>query len=333
MIIKKLRMTFRSPVIHGFALALLLPFCSAQAQTKWPQRPVTMVVSQPGGASPDVMARMISDRIAPHLGQSMVIENKPGGGNVIGALAVARATPDGYTLYFATSAAMVLNPFLMENLPYDPLKDFVPIAFIARSHQLLVAGPNVSASNLREFIELDRKTPGKLSIAIDGPRNLAGIIAASINLRAGTNFVMVPYSNINSGVQDVMAGRVEAGVFSISIVEALMRDGKLKPLALVADQPVAALPKIPLAKTDIPGLEFGGWFMILAPTGTPPAIVSQLNAAVGEALRDKAVTDLAPKLGFDLGSGARTPEAASAFLKREYALWRETIDKLGIKRQ
>lgn len=333
MVINKRRKVFRFSFINGLALAVLLPFLCAQAQTKWPQRAVTMVVSQPGGASPDVMARMISERIAPHLGQAMVIENKPGGGNVIGALAAARATPDGYTLYFATSAAMVLNPFLMENLPYDPLKDFVPIAFIAHSHQLLVAAPNVPAANLRELIELDRKTPGKLSIAVDGPRNLAGIIAAAINVRAGTNFVLVPYSNIGSGVQDVMAGRVEAGVFSTSIVEALMSEGKLKPLALVADQPVAALPKIPLAKSDVPGLAFGGWFMILAPTGTSPAIISQLNKAIGEALRDKAVTDLAPKLGFDLGSGARTPEDASAFLKREHELWRETIKSLGFKPQ
>src|SRR5262249_32162721 len=155
-------------------VAFLLSAVAAEAQD-WPQRPIVMVVSQSAGASPDIMARLLANSLSEQLGQGVVVENKAGGGNVIGASAVARSAPDGYTFFFATSAALVGNPFLMKNLTYDPVKDFEPVALVTRSHQVVVVHPGLAAKTLAELIALDKAAPGKLSIAVDGPRNLAGV--------------------------------------------------------------------------------------------------------------------------------------------------------------
>ncbi|HEY8578469.1 MAG TPA: tripartite tricarboxylate transporter substrate binding protein, partial [Beijerinckiaceae bacterium] len=214
------------------AAAVLAAACAgAQAQGKFPERPVTMVVSQAAGASPDVMARLLSERVGRELNQSLVVENKPGAGNVIGATAVARAAPDGYTIFFATSAALATNPYMMKNLPYDPVKDFAPVALVARSVQAIVANPALPAQTLGELIKMDKAKDGSLSIAVDGPRNLAGVTAQALNKRADIKLLSVPYPNINNGIQDVLNGRVEIGVFSVSTVETHIRSGGLKALA------------------------------------------------------------------------------------------------------
>jgi tripartite-type tricarboxylate transporter receptor subunit TctC len=314
--------------------ATFFPIGGAIAAGEWAQRPVTLIVSQPGGASPDVMARMLAERITANTGQAMIIENKPGAGNAIGATAAARAIPDGTTLYFATSAALVLNPFLMANLTYDPMTSFTPVAFIAKSNQLIVTKASTPAANLAELVALEKRQSGKLSIAVDGPRNLAGLIALALNQKAKTNFVLVPYNNITSGVQDVMAGRVEAGVFSVSIVESLIREGSLKALAAVADAPISSMPEVPLAKETVEGLDYSGWFMVLAPAGTPKNTINVINAAFKAAVADPKLRELAPKLGFELSpTEVGSPEQAAEILKAEYGAWKTVIDQLGLKPQ
>lgn len=306
----------------------------AQGTGAWSQRPVTVIVSQPGGASPDVMARLLAERITAATGQAMIIENKPGAGNAIGATAAARATPDGTTLYFATSAALVLNPFLMANLTYDPIAGFAPVAFIAKSSQLIVTRSGAPVSNLADLIAQEKARSGSLSVVVDGPRNLAGLIALALNQKAGTNFIPVPYNNITSGVQDVMAGRVELGVFSVSIVESLIREGNLKAIAAVADTPLASMPNVPLAKDTVKGLDYTGWFMVMAPAGTPKEVVQSINAAFKAAVADPKVAELAPKLGFDLPTGGvASPEQAKKFLDAEYEIWKSATSQLGLKPQ
>ena len=151
-----------------FACALTLLVSQQAFAQSWPQRPVTLIVSQSAGASPDVMARMITNKLGAALGQSFVVENKPGAGNVIGAQAAARSAPDGYTFFFATSAALVTNPYMVKNLSYDPVKDFVPVALVTRSHQIVVVHPDVPAKTLPELIALDKAAPGKIAMAVDG---------------------------------------------------------------------------------------------------------------------------------------------------------------------
>jgi tripartite-type tricarboxylate transporter receptor subunit TctC len=304
------------------------------AAQSWPQRPVTFIVSQSAGASPDVMARMIANKLSAALGQSVIVENKPGAGNVIGAQAAARAAPDGYTFFFATSAALVTNPYMVKNLSYDPVKDFVPVALVTRSHQVIVAHPDVAAKSLADLIALDKKEPGKLSISVDGARNLAGVTAAALNKRAGTQMVLVPSVNINNGLQDTITGRTQVGIFSASIVEAHVRSGGVRTPATASTHRLVSAPDVPAAAETLPGFDFSGWFMVMAPAGTPAEIVKKLNAAIGEATRDTQVRDLAPKLGFELDpKGVGTPEDAAEFLKTQLALWAKTTQELGIEPQ
>lgn len=315
----------------AFTLALTLPTI---AQEKWPTRPVTLVVSQAAGASPDVMARMLAEKLGKELGESVIVENKPGGGNVIGAQAVARAKPDGYTFFFATSAALVTNPFMMKDLPYNPLKDYAPVVLVTRSNQLMVAHPSVQAKTLAELIALEKKNPGKMSIAVDGPRNLAGVTALAFNKATGTSFVLVPYPNINNGLQDVINGRAEVGVFSVSIVESQVRAGTVKAIAMAAPKRVSAFPDVPAAGETIPGFDFAGWFMVVAPAGTPADIVNKMNAAIDRAMKDQAIKDMAPKLGFDVNpAGLGSPKDAANFLTSQMSLWAKTTKELGIEPQ
>ena len=320
-------------LLATLGIALVAQTATAHAQD-WPQRPITMLVSQPAGASPDVMARLIAERMSKSLGQTVIIENKPGAGNVIGASAAARAAPDGYTLFFATSAALVTNPFMMKNLPYDPVKSFAPIALVTRSYQLIVVNPAVAAKTLPELIALEKKSPGTFSMSVDGPRNLAGVAGQALNKHANTKFVMIPSTNPNAGVQDVMTGRTQVGVFSISIVEALVRAGSLRAIAVASSGRATNMSDVPTVAETLPGFDFQGWFMLMVPAGTSSDIIKRVNAAVDAATKDPQVKDLAVKLGFDLRpSGVGSPQDAAAFLQQQLVLWEKTTKDLGIEPQ
>ena len=325
-------MTFsrRALTLGAFAIGFGAIATSAQAQA-WPQKPLSLIVSQAAGASPDVMARMLADRLARRLGQGVIIENKPGGANVIGATAAARAAPDGYTFFFATSAALVTNPFLIEKMTYDPIKDFAPVTLVTRSHQVIVANPEVPVKNLAELVAYDKANPGKLSIAVDSPRNLAGVTAQALNRRAGLNLVLVPYPNINVGLQDTIAGRAGIGVFSMSIVETQIREGKVRALALASNKRADNMPNVPAAAETIPNFDFSGWFMLMAPAGTPDAIIQKMNAEVREVVKDEKIREMGPKLGFGIETG--TPAEAAKFLQEQTDTWRKITSELGLKRQ
>jgi tripartite-type tricarboxylate transporter receptor subunit TctC len=318
----------------GFLAFLVVAGVTAtapSAQSTWPQRPITMIVSQAPGASPDVFARLLAEKLNALLKQPVIIDNKPGAGNAIGAQAAARAVPDGHTFFFATSAALSMNPFLMKNLPYDSVNDFVPVALVTRSHQILVAHPDVPANSLAEVIALARKDPDKYSIVIDGPRNLSGVIVRLLKSRAGINLTEVPYSNVPSSLQDVMSGRIAFGLYSVSVAEALVKDGKLKVIATASAEGNNTFPTAePVART-LPGFDFLGWFMVVAPKGTPEPVIAEMHKAIGAAVGDPAVLALAPKLGFDIDpKGIGTREDARRFLAAQLDLWSRTTKDLGL---
>lgn len=195
-------------LLAGITLCLWSPVVAQS----WPQRPVSIVVPQPAGNSPDVLCRVIADKLSQALGQQFVVENRAGAANLVGTRFVAHAAPDGYTFLFATSAALVMNPYTFKKLSYDPIKDFIPVAMVARSNHVVLVNPEVKAKTLAELIALEKSAPGSLSIAVDGPRNLSGLIAQSINKQAGTGFVLVPYNATTNAVQDSITGRVQATI-------------------------------------------------------------------------------------------------------------------------
>ena len=320
-----------SVIAVGFAMAFQV--APSKAET-WPQRPITFIVSQPAGASPDIMARLVADRLSQILKQPVIVENKPGGGNTVGAHAAASAAPDGTKFFFATSASLVTNPFLMKSIPYDPIKDFVPIALIARSHQVVAVNPGLPIKSLADLIAYDKKEPGKLSMAADGPRNISGVIALALNKRAGMSLVQVSYPNPTQGLQDVAAGHVGVGVFAVSTIDSFVRDGRLRLIADASKERGAAFPDVPAVAETLAGFDFLGWFMVMAPAGTPAEIVAKMSEALDAVAQDAKVQELAPTLGFEVSAkGLGGPEAATRYLKEQMDLWGKTTQDLGIERQ
>lgn len=312
--------------------AVALVAAGSASAADWPQRPVTVIVPQAAGNSPDVLCRIIADKLSRSLGQQFIVENRPGAANVVGTQAVARANPDGYTLLFATSAALVTNPYTIKALTYDPVKDFVPVAMVAKSHHVLLVNPNVKAKTLAELVELEKAAPGSLSIAVDGPRNISGLIAQAINRQAGTKLALVPYNTISQAVQDSITGRTPVTIQSASVVEPFIKEGSLRPIAVAGSERIGSLPDVPAIGETLKDADLQGWFMVMAPAGTPGEIVDKLSAAISTALTEKDVVERAPTLGFELQKGENvTPAGAKAFLATQLASTGEIIKSLGIE--
>ena len=297
----------RRLLLAGAAFCFSFP---AFAQS-WPQRPVTVVVPQPAGNSPDVMCRLITEKLSRTFGQQFVVENHPGAANLVGTQSVARAAPDGYTFLFATSAALVTNPYTFKKLPYDPVKDFVPVAMAARSNHVLLVNPEVKANSLPELIKLEKSAPGSLSLAVDGARNLSGLIAQAINKHAGTGFVLIPYNTTTNAVQDAISGRVQVTIQSASIAEAFIRAGTLRPIAVAGAKRLDSLPDVPAISETLQSVDLQGWFMFMAPVGTPAEIVEKLSAEIARALESPDVRERAPTLGFDVRIGDAVTKAGA----------------------
>jgi tripartite-type tricarboxylate transporter receptor subunit TctC len=315
-------------LLAGAALCLASPVVAQS----WPQRPVSIVVPQPAGNSPDVLCRVIADKLSRTLGQQFVVENRPGAANLVGTQSVARAAPDGYTFLFATSAALVMNPYTFKKLAYDPIKDFIPVAMVARSNHVVLVNPGVKAKTLPELIALEKSAPGSLSMAVDGPRNLSGLIAQSINKQAGTGFVLVPYNTTTNAMQDSITGRVQATIQAASIAESFITAGTLRAVAVAGSKRIASLPNVPAISETLKSVDLQGWFMLMAPAGTPTDIVEKLSSEIAHALNSAEVQDRAPALGFDVGVGdAVTPAGAKRFLETELAATGKVIQELGIQ--
>ena len=315
-------------LLAGAALCLASPVVAQS----WPQRPVSIVVPQPAGNSPDVLCRVIADKLSRTLGQQFVVENRPGAANLVGTQSVARAAPDGYTFLFATSAALVMNPYTFKKLAYDPIKDFIPVAMVARSNHVVLVNPGVKAKTLPELIALEKSAPGSLSMAVDGPRNLSGLIAQSINKQAGTGFVLVPYNTTTNAMQDSITGRVQATIQAASIAESFITAGTLRAVAVAGRKRIASLPNVPAISETLKSVDLQGWFMLMAPAGTPTDIVEKLSSEIARALNSAEVQERAPALGFDVGVGdAVTPAGAKRFLETELAATGKVIQELGIQ--
>ena len=323
------RFTRRAALV-GAATLLAGP---AWAQA-WPQRPVTVIVPQAAGNSPDVLCRVITDRLSRALGQQFVVENRPGAANVVGVQAAARAAPDGYTFLFATSAALVTNPYTFKTLSYDPVRDFEPVAMVARSNHVLLVHPSVKANTLAELIALEKAAPGSMSMAVDGPRNLSGLMGQYLNKVAGTSFVMVPYNTIANAIQDSITARTQVTIQSASVAETHIREGALRPLAVAGSKRISAVPGVPAIAETLPSIDLQGWFMVLAPAKTPADIVQRLSAEIGKVLTDPEVQRSAATLGFEIDpNGPVAPSAATEFLKKELASSGRIINELGIEPQ
>lgn len=293
------------------------PACAAG----WPDKPVRLILSQPPGSGPDNVARVLGERLARDWGQSVVVDNKPGGQNTIGAQAAARAAADGYHLYFATTAALVTNRLLFRSLPYDPLQDFVPVAFVGRSAFALVVAGDSPFKSLADFVAAAKAAPGQLTLANEGPRTFGGIIARLINARAGIDSNLVPYPSVAVALQNLMGGHVQAAVADMASSAQLVKQGRLRFLAVTSPQRKPGWDGVPALAETLPGFDMVGWFAVVAPRGTPGEVIERVNRDIGRALADPVLADRIHTIGPDTGGSDGRPEQLAAWLDGEHRRW------------
>jgi tripartite-type tricarboxylate transporter receptor subunit TctC len=316
-----------------FVLALLAITSStlglANAQN-WPIKPVRFIVSQAAGGTPDIICRILTDRLSQALGQQFVVENRPGGANIVGAQTAAHAAPDGYTYFFATAAALVSNPYTFKSLPYDPANDFVPVGMIAKNPFFMLAHPNVNATTLTELVALEKTDPGKLTYATDGPRNFSGMLASWINKLAGINILQVPYATMPQGIQDAIAGRVQLVILAPASAAPFISRGDLRPLAVSSAKRVPGYEKVPSLAETLPGIELTGWFAIVGPKGTPADIIFKLHRELDRILKDPEVAQKLAGLGF-YTEGADTPEGTRGYIRSQLETWGRVTRDIGLE--
>jgi tripartite-type tricarboxylate transporter receptor subunit TctC len=310
-------------------LPLLLATGSADAQS-WPTKPIKFIVSQAAGGTPDIICRLLADRLSRVLGQQAIVENRPGAGNTIGAQAAARAAPDGYSFFFATAAALVTNPYTSKSLPYDPIADFVPVAMVAKGPFIVLSHPSVPAKTLGELFAYDKQNPGKLAYATDGPRNFSGIVAAWLNKLGGVDILQVPYATMPQGVQDTLAGRVPLTILAVPSAAPHIGSGALRPLAVTSLKRLSNYPDVPAISESFPGVEVIGWFVIAAPAGTPAEVITRVNRELDKILKDPEIVGQLATVGF-FTEGADTPEATRAFVRSQYDLWGKVAHDIGLR--
>jgi tripartite-type tricarboxylate transporter receptor subunit TctC len=311
--------------------ALLLPLAGTlQAQTPaWPQRPVKFILSQPAGAGPDILARFVADHLGRLWNQSIVVENRPGGQNVIGAQAAARSPADGYTFYYATTAAMVTNAFTFKALPYDPVKDFVPVRLVGRSPFVIAAASGFAGKDLAETLAMAKAQPGTLSIATEGPKTFSGMLADSVAAKAGVKLNHVPYTKAPEAIQDVIGGRVPLVCLPDAALTAFLKSGQLRALAVSTAQRQPDMPNVPALSETFPGFEYTGWNGLFAPAGTPADVVARVNRDLETVLRQPEVAQRMQQLG-SLAEQKMSVAEFDAFMRGEHGRWREIVKSLGI---
>jgi tripartite-type tricarboxylate transporter receptor subunit TctC len=315
-------------VLFAAAIALIATATAAPAQ--YPDRPVKLVVPQAAGSATDNTARILAQELAKELGQSVIIENRPGGAFVIGNDAVAKAPADGYTLLFGNIGGLAISPHMVARLPYDIARDFQPIAVATFSHLLLASAPRLPVTNVAELVALAKQNPGKLSNASSGSGSPGHVGGELFKHMAGVEIVHVPYKGGTTAITDLIAGRVDLMFESLSSSAPHAREKAIRPLAVSGAKRSPAFPDIPtIAEAGVPGYEAPTWSGVLAPAGTPRAIVDKLNAAVNRALTSESFKARFAQIGDELGGG--TPEEFAALIKHESAKWSEVVKRSGAK--
>ena len=284
----------------------------------------------PGGAA-DLTARTLGQKMGDLLGQPIVIDNKPGANGVLGIDAVAKSAPDGYTILLTDRGSLAVNPSLYTKLPYDPLKDFAHIGIVTDGPYVLVANPKLDVKTPQELVALSKAKPGTLSYASYGVGSMAQLNLEAFNQQMGTDMLHVPYKGAGPAAQAAVAGEVGVTIAAVPAVQGFIKDGRLRALAVGSDKRFAVLPDVPTMKElGAPGdILVPTYFALLAPAGTPPAIVAKLNSEMKKAIADGGVAEKLAGAGLIPQGG--TPEAMAASLKQDVPRFAELVKKIGIK--
>jgi tripartite-type tricarboxylate transporter receptor subunit TctC len=317
-------------VLRGLALALALSGMAAGA-APYPDRAVRLVVPFAPGGGTDVVGRVLSQRLGALLGQSFVVDNRPGAGAMIGAEFVAKAPPDGYTLLLGSSAELTISPALYRRDPYDSANSFTPIALLGSSPAILVANPKFPGNDIRDVVAYARANPGKLSFGSGGagtPPHLAGELLKSV---AGIDMVHIPYKGGGPLEAALMGGEVEIGFTTIASTQAQLKSGAVKALGVIAARRTPLVPDAPAAgELGLKDYEVVTWYGLFAPAGTPAPVLEALKGATAQALQDKEVQATLARLGIEAGTVDQGGEVLRSRIRNELATWRRVIKAAGI---
>ena len=326
MIARRLR---RRSVAAGLAAAALLLVAPAEAQD-FPTRPIRVVIAFPAGGPTDFVGRLVADKVKDILGQTVIIENKPGANGAIGADSVAKAPADGYTLFLSTVGAVAITPNMRTDLPYDVLRDFAAVTLVVRNTTVLVVRADSPVKSIKEFVEMAKSRNGDLPFASTGVGSTTHLAEEMFSTVAGCKFVHVPYRGAAPALTDLLGGQVQAFFADVPAVMPQITGGKVRPIAVASNQRNPMLPEVPtLTESGYPNTSSDNWYGLLAPAKTPPEIIAKLNTAFVAAINDPVVKDKLIKSGAI--PVANTPDQFGQFLKDELARWGKLVREKGIK--
>jgi tripartite-type tricarboxylate transporter receptor subunit TctC len=323
-----LKNSFRIALAAALFIAAAAP--AQPAAPAWPTKPIRLIVTFPPGGSADAAVRIVAPKLGERLGQPVIVENRPGAGGNIGLALVAKAEADGYTLAIGAAGGLAANASLYPKMPFDAQKDFAPVSLLAHIPFVLVANPTLPIRSVAELLAEARAEPGKLSVGHGGNGTAMHLSVQLLKLMAGVDLTEVAYRGSGPVALDVMSGQVPLGMLDLPSVLAQIKAGKVRALAVTGQARLADLPDVPtLAEAGVEGYESTGWFGVVAPAATPPAVVARLQAELRAVLTDPAVTAQARAIGVEL-----TPMSSAEFgrfIASETAKWADVIRRSGTK--
>jgi tripartite-type tricarboxylate transporter receptor subunit TctC len=314
----------RALLAAALGMTALLQCAPAAAQSGYPNKPIRWIVAYPAGGGSDFLARNLAPQLGKQLGQTLVIENKPGAAGMIGTDAAAKSAPDGYTILTGDNGAMVFNQAMYKKLPYDPAKDFTPVGFMARFPLIVAVNPGSGFTSMKQLLEEVKKNPGKYSYASPGTGSPHHLAMELLKERTGSFIVHVPYRGTALALQDVMAGTVPMMVVDTAGGLTQIRTGKIKALAVMSPKRIAALPDVPtLDELGVKGFDVTAWQGLFVPKGTPPEVVNRLTAEMQKAITAPEVKSKLEDFGLEVAPS--DGPALGKFVEREMAFWHKLI--------
>lgn len=320
----------RNTKIGQWAAAAILACAMASAWGQaYPTKPIRIVAPSTPGDAPDVIARLVADKLSVALGQQVVVDNKPGAGGVVGSESVAKSAPDGYTLIMGNAGSHGINAAVYSKLPYDIQRDFAPVSQVAIAPNVMVVNPAVPANTVAEFIAYAKAQPGKLSYASGGNGSSAHMSMELFKAMAGVDIQHIPYKGSSPALTDLIGGQVAVFIGNMPPTVPHIKAGKLRALAVTTRARSALMPELPTIGDTLPGYETVAWFGVLAPAGTPPDIVNKLSVEIGKIARSPEMREKLVAMGAEPVGG--TPDEFKAVIDRDIAKWKPLAQKVGIR--
>lgn len=322
------RINRRSAALSIFGTALFLTQAAPGLAQTWPSRPVTLVVPFTAGTTSDVIARSLARELGDKLGQTVIVENKGGAGGNLGAMQVARANADGYTILFATTGQAATNQLMYKKMEYEPQRDFAPVVLVAKAPVIITARPDAPYSTLKDFLAYAKANPGKATAGFPGNGTLGHITGELLARSAGIDFAKTQYRGSAAILTDLLGGHIDVGMDSLAGYVPAVKEGKIKALAVASSQRWSKLPDVPTVAEQLPGFEAGVWYAMLVPAKTPDDVVTKLNTITNAWLKDAKTQEFFANLGITPAGGS--PADLKAYTEAEIKKWEPIIKDANI---